>query len=90
MNAPNTQPSSGRQQPTVDNSPTRHFLGDMIPDNLARAVTDTLARGTPPRLAAKPTGALRSEGVGLSTTVDAGPVSQLLIQNSHRVSENVV
>lgn len=66
-------------------SPGSHFLGDMIPDNLARAVTDTLARGTPPRLVAKPTGALRSDGVSLAHNMDAGPVSKMLIDNSHKV-----
>lgn len=76
-------PAGGLQPRSI--SPVNHFLGDMIPDNLARAVTDTLARGTPPRLVAKPTGALRSDGVSKAHNMDAGPVSKMLIDNSHKV-----
>lgn len=83
MQSPNMVVIQSAPRPVT---PVRHFLGDMVTDNLAKAVTDTLARGTPPRLVAKPAGALRSDGVCAASNNDAGPVSKMLIDNAHKVS----
>lgn len=61
-----------------------HFLGSYVTDNFASAVTDTIVRGGPPPLVPKPTAPLRSNGGDVFST-DAGPVSKILIDNSHKV-----
>lgn len=73
---------SSKTPPQTESS--RHMLGESVTENLASAVTETIAQG-PPRLISKPSGALRSDGTNILSS-EIGPISRMLIDNSHKVN----
>lgn len=62
-----------------------HMMAGFITPNLAAAVTETIV-STPPKLQSRPSGALRSEGDCVYPS-GAGPVSQILINNSYKMAD---
>jgi hypothetical protein len=56
-----------------------------ISSSLASAVTDAISCG-PPKLARKPSGALKSDGDAVYPSM-AGPVSRVLVEHSHRMAD---
>lgn len=60
-----------------------HMMSGFITPSLAAAVTETIV-STPPKLQSRPSGTLRSEGDCVYPS-GAGPVSQILINNSYKV-----
>lgn len=84
--------NSGSTTPAAAAAPATvvHMPGGVVPDNPAAPGTDSIARGTlypMPRLHAKPSGALRSDGTGPATPAEAGPVSRMLLNNAHKMSD---
>ncbi|XP_058445946.1 MYND-type zinc finger-containing chromatin reader Zmynd8 isoform X2 [Malaya genurostris] len=71
-----TSPSSGEGQ---------HMMSGFITPSLAAAVTETIV-STPPKMQSRPSGALRSEGDCIYPS-GAGPVSQILINNSYKMAD---
>ncbi|XP_062559260.1 MYND-type zinc finger-containing chromatin reader Zmynd8-like isoform X2 [Armigeres subalbatus] len=62
-----------------------HMMAGFITPSLAAAVTETIV-STPPKLHSRPSGALRSEGDCIYPS-GAGPVSQILINNSYKMAD---
>ncbi|XP_058823136.1 MYND-type zinc finger-containing chromatin reader Zmynd8-like isoform X3 [Topomyia yanbarensis] len=71
-----TSPSAGEGQ---------HMMSGFITPSLAAAVTETIV-STPPKMQSRPSGALRSEGDCVYPS-GAGPVSQILINNSYKMAD---
>uniref|UniRef100_A0A1L8DN42 Putative kinase c-binding protein 1 n=1 Tax=Nyssomyia neivai TaxID=330878 RepID=A0A1L8DN42_9DIPT len=65
--------------------PPQHILSGVVTANLANAITDTIVRG-PPKLAAKPSGTLRSDGDVIFPS-EAGPACLLLTENAHKMTD---
>lgn len=63
----------------------QHMMAGFITPSLAAAVTETIV-STPPKLQSRPSGALRSEGDCIYPS-GAGPVSQILINNSYKMAD---
>lgn len=61
------------------------MMAGFITPSLAAAVTETIV-STPPKLQSRPSGALRSEGDCVYPS-GAGPVSQILINNSYKMAD---
>lgn len=85
-----TPPMTSGEQPSSSSSAAGgsaegdHMMAGFITPSLAAAVTETIV-STPPKLHSRPSGALRSEGDCVYPS-GAGPVSQILINNSYKVS----
>ncbi|XP_065093180.1 MYND-type zinc finger-containing chromatin reader ZMYND8 isoform X2 [Ochlerotatus camptorhynchus] len=62
-----------------------HMMSGFITPSLAAAVTETIV-STPPKLQSRPSGTLRSEGDCVYPS-GAGPVSQILINNSYKMAD---
>ncbi|KAM7363659.1 zinc finger MYND-type containing 8 isoform 1-T5 [Cochliomyia hominivorax] len=77
---PSTQ-TQQQQQPSTDT----HLLGGLVTPTLASAITDVICRG-PPKLAARPTGPLQSEGHPMFPS-QAGPVCKRLVENVHKLTD---
>ncbi|XP_055543640.1 MYND-type zinc finger-containing chromatin reader Zmynd8-like isoform X2 [Wyeomyia smithii] len=92
---PSTVPLQQNVTPTAGtsaNSPAatnvaegQHMMSGFITPNLAAAVTETIV-STPPKMQSRPSGALRSEGDCIYPS-GAGPVSQILINNSYKMAD---
>lgn len=62
-----------------------HMMSGFITPSLAAAVTETIV-SAPPKLQSRPSGTLRSEGDCVYPS-GAGPVSQILINNSYKMAD---
>ncbi|XP_053694903.1 protein kinase C-binding protein 1-like isoform X2 [Sabethes cyaneus] len=84
----NVSPIAG---PSVNSPPEanaaegQHMMSGFITPSLAAAVTETIV-STPPKMQSRPSGALRSEGDCIYPS-GAGPVSQILINNSYKMAD---
>lgn len=77
--------SSSSSAPTTPPDDSQHMMAGFITPSLAAAVTETIV-STPPKLQSRPSGALRSEGDCVYPS-GAGPVSQILINNSYKMAD---
>ena len=68
---------------STQQSTDTHLLGGLVTPTLASAITDVICRG-PPKLAARPSGPLQSEGHPMFPS-QAGPVCKRLVENVHKV-----
>ncbi|KXJ79203.1 hypothetical protein RP20_CCG002027 [Aedes albopictus] len=86
-----TPPMTSGEQPSSSSSAAGgsaegdHMMAGFITPSLAAAVTETIV-STPPKLHSRPSGALRSEGDCVYPS-GAGPVSQILINNSYKMAD---
>jgi len=69
---------------TGDNVPNESISNDPITPGLATAWSEMLLRSGVPKLVARPCGPLRSDGSQIYPS-QAGPVSQKLKENAHKV-----
>ncbi|KNC32795.1 hypothetical protein FF38_00265 [Lucilia cuprina] len=70
---------------TQQSSTDTHLLGGLVTPTLASAITDVICRG-PPKLAARPSGPLQSEGHPMFPS-QAGPVCKRLVENVHKLTD---
>ncbi|XP_055640789.1 MYND-type zinc finger-containing chromatin reader Zmynd8 isoform X2 [Toxorhynchites rutilus septentrionalis] len=84
---PTVDPSSSASASgtSATSAESQHMMSGFITPNLAAAVTETIV-STPPKLQSRPSGALRSEGDAVYPS-GAGPVSQILINNSYKMAD---
>lgn len=90
LNAPQTNETSSNTT-TIGTSSNQqatdtHLLGGLVTPTLASAITDVICRG-PPKLAARPSGPLQSDGHPMFPS-QAGPVCKRLVENVHKVLRN--
>nr|XP_019533582.2 protein kinase C-binding protein 1 isoform X1 [Aedes albopictus]XP_029733936.1 protein kinase C-binding protein 1 isoform X1 [Aedes albopictus]XP_029733940.1 protein kinase C-binding protein 1 isoform X1 [Aedes albopictus] len=85
--APTPPMTSGEQPSSAAGGSAEgdHMMAGFITPSLAAAVTETIV-STPPKLHSRPSGALRSEGDCVYPS-GAGPVSQILINNSYKMAD---
>lgn len=76
-NNTSNQPDSSSSMPTITNG--------MITEQMGSAITDAMVR-EPPKLTSRPKAPLRSDGDVVYPT-GAGPVSQTLMENAHKMTD---
>ncbi|XP_055607214.1 MYND-type zinc finger-containing chromatin reader Zmynd8 isoform X2 [Uranotaenia lowii] len=74
-----------QQQQQQPEESGQHMMAGFITPSLAAAVTETIV-SAPPKMQSRPSGALRSEGDCVYPS-GAGPVSQILINNSYKMAD---
>ncbi|XP_030369466.1 protein kinase C-binding protein 1 [Scaptodrosophila lebanonensis] len=75
------QPASTPSAATADST-----AGEFMTQGVGTALSEILLRGGPPKLTARPRGPLQSDGASIYPA-QAGPVSQRLKENAHKITD---